>query len=196
MRTPLTLALSLVVGTSGCSTVEPPKLEGSPANSALVLVDCDVQNVQALFNTHARIGQVEGLLGGQGTPPPSHHGWSLDGAGLLVFSDVEPGRWTLTSLRAAFRSNLSTNLANEALAAQGLVEQLTIETRAGEPVYLGVVKVEEIFTGISKPEVHVTLERRPKAESEAWNRILAAYKDSAWNEPIRKRLASLAASGG
>ncbi|MEK6726572.1 MAG: hypothetical protein AABY54_08515 [Deltaproteobacteria bacterium] len=165
--------------------INAPTLEGAPATSALVVVNCEAV-------MHGMLGlktpqQVTGgtLRDADGFNPIRGRTVS----GLIIFSNVPPGRYYLAKIETTWQAG-NTTWQHTYEVPPEKIPSLTVSTTLGEPTFLGVVTVEEI----RKPsERGVTFRHNPSKDAElgAWRKFLQLYEGSVWENMIKKRIAEL-----
>jgi hypothetical protein len=186
------MGLSFGFGTilllSGCTAIDrinAPTLSGNPATSALVVVDCEAV-MHGMFGVKSPQQVVQGqLLDSDGFNPIEGRAIS----GLMIFPRVPPGRYYLARVNTVWQAGTISNEHTYVIPPEK-VPILTVNTKAGEPRFLGIVTVEEIRNRRERG-INVGLRPGKEAELKAWQRVLRIYQDSPWDKSIRQRIAEI-----
>lgn len=189
MIRPLLLALLCVAcgfAATGCKLNKygASDLEGEPDSSGLVVVDSQVDVLAAVFGLHSHALPSGGLL----TRADGERGTARAGTAteLLVFSDLHPGRWQLVSIDADWAAGRSPAHETFSVPAE-LAQAFTFDVRVGEPVYLGVVRVEDDRRAKSLG-VRFELKPDPEAQKKTWEKLVEIYGDGPWGTRLRAKL--------
>lgn len=182
-------ALAAVLAAAGCSSIDKlvaPTLSGTPATSSLVVVVCEV-TMLGVFDLRTNQKVEFALLtgtGGRGRfvgQPISN---------LIIFSDVPPGEYSLTGVRAIWMTGNNTSQTNSYPVPEGEASRFVVRTRLGEPAFLGVVAIQEVRK-LNERGVKFTLTPSKEAEIQALEKFAELYGEHPWAAAARKRVSEL-----
>ncbi len=186
-----TLVGLLCVAFSACSAAcvafneqSATDLQGQPESNGLVVVDSDVEGISAFLGTRNAGTPVGGLLAQVDDTQQAARG--VAASRLIVFSGIQPGRWQLRSIDAGWRVGANSWHNTLAVPPEALAG-LSLDVRAGEPVYLGVVTVEDDHSSKNQG-VRFSLEANPVAEKKAWQKLVDVYGRGNWGPALRAKL--------
>src|SRR5258706_4020659 len=172
------IAVILVLGAlCACTTMDrlnAPPLAGTPATSALALVRVDA-SLRGFRDTTS----LQGVTGG--TLERIDDGRRFDGkavAGYVVFSDLPPGPYRLTTLTTTW-NNLTYVVDHLYTLPQDATRVYDVELRAGEACFIGAIAIEDVQTP-GQRGINVELRDRAKAEGLAWPWFARVYASSPW----------------
>jgi len=182
------LFLSITVLLSGCAMLDKlsaPSLNGDPTSSALVVVKTDAI-MHGVFDIITSQDVLSGVL------------LSTDGsrrvngsavAGLIIFSDVPSGEYNLARVQTNWIvGNMRWQHTYNVPPAMAL--NFIINTKIGEPQYLGVVTVEEMRK-TDQRNVIFDLKQSKEAEISAWEKFSDLYQGSPWALKVQQKLTEL-----
>ena len=185
MRIGLSLATALaLVSCTALAKLGAPDLSGSPDSTGLVVVDCEVEVIAAILGIRSSATPVGGLLARVDGEKELAEGGEV--SGLVVFSGLTPGRWQLAMIEADWQAGNST--WRKTLAVDPAESaSFAFDVRAGEPVYVGRVRIEDDARS-SSSGVRFALDPDSGAEQEAWQTLAEIYDEGAWAEKLRSKL--------
>lgn len=177
------LAASSVLLLVGCAGLIKPPLLGSPADSGLAIVDAQVEITGLFGGTSLAVARSATIR-----RPADNVSLQLSAAdhGLVVYSNLTPGRYELTRVTAMVNDS-----EREIRIPDEQRDEFSFEVRAGEPVYLGKVNARGSFKLSEFGESEYTLIESTAYERRALERVIELYPDSAWTPLLRQRLEKL-----
>ena len=181
----LPFAFLLCVFLGGCSTVDrlnAPALEGKPGETGLVVVRAEA-TLQGFRDTS---GQV--VVGG--TLLRVGQGDRIEGkaaAGYIVFSGLAPGDYLLETVHTTW-TDLNYTIRHRYAVGDESTAQLAV--RAGEPAFIGFVRIREVRSA-QEGRVYVEWRRTREDEAAAWRWFSGVFGAHPWAEAARRRLAAL-----
>ena len=173
---------------SGCAAIDKltaPKLGGTPANSALIVVkvEASMHGVLGITTSQEVIGGV--LLRTDGSR-------RFDGqavAGLIIFSDVPPGEYNLARVDTNWRAGNMMYTHRYNVPPHG-VSNFIVSVKVSEPQFLGLVTVEEVRRTDDRG-VRFALKPSKTAERDTWETFMQLYQGSPWTGAVQKRQSEL-----
>jgi len=171
MRANLVAVTSVLAVLCACTTVDrlnAPPLAGAPATSALALVHVEASlrgmrdSVSLQVVTGATLERIDAKAA----------------AGYVVFSDLPPGPYRLTTLYTTW-NNLTYVVEHLYTLPQDSTRVYDVELRAGEPCFIGAISIEDVQTS-GQRGLNVQLRDRAKAEALAWPWFARVYASSPW----------------
>lgn len=184
-------AAALIVGTTACTALarlDAPSLHGTPESSGILVVDPDITVIAAIFGIRSSASPVGGILPRVDGTEQIVEGGSA--SGVVIFSDLPPGKWQLVMIEANWQAGDYTHLNRYGVPLES-VDDFTFDVRAGEPIYVST-KIEDDRRSGSRG---VRYQRRTDAdgEREAWKSMSDIYAESAWAPVFRKKLGAVGA---
>jgi hypothetical protein len=180
-RTILHASLALLAGCAGFSQVTAPSLDGSPAATGVVVIEPDITFYANTIGTPygerliggalARADDVKHVVRGSPT------------SGLVVFSNLAPGRWHLALIEGQLPQGIMLRPEDTywrrhyEFPPEG-ADSFTFEVRAGEVAYAAVGIVDD--DRASSRGVRFTRHDDPAVEMQAWKRMEELYRTTAW----------------
>lgn len=185
------LGLVLLQASAGCAALaklDAPRLAGSPDSTGLVVVDSEAEVIAALFGVRSKATPTGGVLARMDGDQSIAYGRTAHD--LVVFSGLAPGRWRLVAIDADWRAGSKPgSLVFHKTLEVGDREapDFTFDVRAGEPLYVGRVKIEDDARAESRGVRFERVADR-QAELRAWRMLAAIYDKGPWASRLRTRL--------
>ena len=184
MRSLLLLAAAALAACASIDRLNAPALVGKPEETGLVLVRAEA-TLQGFRDTS---GQV--VVGG--TLLRIGKGDRIDGkaaAGYIVFSGVAPGDYLLETVHTTW-TDLNFTIRHRYAVGDEATAQIAV--RAGEPAFIGFVRIREVRSA-QDGRVYVEWRRTREDEAAAWRWFSGVFGAHPWAEAARRRLAALGA---
>lgn len=175
--------LASVMLVSACAGFLKPPLLGAPSDTGLAIVDAQVEITGLLGGTSLAVARTATI---QRVGDNVSFTLSAADQGVVVFSNLKPGRYQLAEVTAMVGDNERT-IPIPADQRQ----PFTFDLDAGEVEYLGKVNAHGSFKLTSFGNSEYTLIESAVYERRALNRVIELYPDSAWTPLLRQRLSRL-----
>jgi len=189
LRTILYASLALLSGCSSLARMTAPSLEGSPETTGVLVIEPDITFYANTLGTAygerlisgavARADDAKVVVSGRPT------------SGLIVFSNLAPGRWRLTLIEGELQPGVQASTEFTRWRRQYEVpperaDAFTFEVRAGEVAYAGAGIVDD--DRADSRGVRISRHDDPAAEQKAWERLEELYRSSAWGPVLGAKL--------
>jgi hypothetical protein len=189
IRTILCVSLALFAGCSTLARMSAPSLEGSPETTGIVVVEPDITFYANTLGTRYGGRLISGALARADDPKQIVSGRAT--SGLLVFSNLAPGKWRLTLVEGELQPGVQvspeiTRWRRHYEVPADSADVFTFEVRAGEAVYAGAGIVDD--DRADSRGVRFSRHDDPVAEQRAWERMADLYGSSSWGPILRTRL--------
>lgn len=181
------LSLAVSVAAAG-RRAAPQDALGPPEGAGLVIVAVDADVSRGLQIARGGLQNLRGYLRWDGDVPGLIEG--RESSGLLVFTGLRPGPYTLVGIEAVVQSSNEKRPISVQLPPDlpGLATNVT----AGVPAYLGRLTIvdRQRMIRIGKPSPpKVDFDPDPARAGEAWTVFLRAHAQTAWAPRVRAHLA-------
>jgi hypothetical protein len=190
----LLASLALLPAGSSFACVSAPSLGGSPQTTGIVVVEPDITFYANTIGTPYGERLISGAMARADDANQVVSG--LPTSGLVVFSDLAPGRWRLTLIEGQLPAGIM--LQEDQMRWRRHYEvppesadAFTFEVRAGEVVYAGAGIVDD--DRADSRGVRWKRHDDPAAEQQAWKRMVELYGTSSWGPVLHARLGASAA---
>ncbi len=169
-----------------CAATTPiADMAGQPESAGLVVVDAmisvsDVSQVKTnAFSSEAYLVRVGG---------PSEALKGKKSSGLLLFSNLAPGRYRLSKVKSVMMSE--GEIYNKSYPIPNIRKEMTFDVRAGSVLYVGKLIIKD-FTQTRRGNISYDFDHEPAYEVAAWQELIKSYKGSPWSLLIEERLKKL-----
>lgn len=172
----------------GCAFMDKlraPSLNGSPATSSVVVVECEAIMSGAFGITTSQ--QIKGgiLLRTDGSQ--LINGQAV--GNFIIFSNVPPGEYGLARIQTTWQAGTLVNHYTYNVPPDKVLNYI-FSAKVGEPKYMGIVTVEDVRT-LSERGINFGIRENKDTEFAAWEKFNQIYEGSPWVFEVQKRLSEL-----
>jgi hypothetical protein len=185
----LGVSLTLLAACSTLARMSAPTLQGSPETTGIVVIEPDITFYANTLGTPYGERLIGGALARADDEKQVVSGRAT--SGLVVFSNLAPGRWRLTLIEGELQPGIQvsseiTRWRRHYEIPPESADVFTFEVRAGEVVYAGAGIVDD--DRADSRGVRVSRHDDPTAEQKARERMEDLYGTSSWGPVLRAKL--------